>query len=319
MEHDEHPKPVQVTDGRFAAVVHMYLASTNFRDDKSSGTQELWGRELRLAAHPDGLGSVSVDEIRPRLIQAFLDGISDRPSKQNSALTALKQLEKWAIVRDLLPRQITLGVEAKKRKGGHIPWTQEQVELAERHARPDLSRAVTLQANTGQRGSDLVRMGWGDIETYDGVKGIGVKQRKTGREVWIPITSTLAAAMATWERKPGPILTKADGSAWGSRKDLGAAWALHRTNNRALEELWYLGPNHDQPARMHGLRGYACVQLLRAGANTRQISDMVGMSEPMVANYTRFSLQKANAVAAVIHLEKTIQERARKSASKLAG
>jgi integrase len=308
MAHEGPPKPALVTDDRFTSVVRRYMESSNFKE-LSEGTKDLWGRELRLAAHPDSLGSVSIQEMRPKLVQAFLDGISDRPSKQQSALSALKQLEKWAIVRDYLPRQITLGVETKEAKGGHIPWTQQQVELAEKYARPDLARAITLAANTGQRGSDLVRMGWGDIETFDGVKGINVRQRKTGREVWIPITSTLAAAMAKWERRPGPILTKLDGRAW-LRRDLTMAWTLHRTTNRNLEELWYLGPNHDQPARLHGLRGFACVQLLRAGANTRQVSDMVGMSEPMVANYTRFSVQKANAVAAVVHLEKTIQERA---------
>ncbi len=305
--------PMLVTEDRFASVVRRYMASSKFTD-LSAGTQELWGRELRLAAHPDSLGSVSVNEIRPKLVQSFLNGISDRPGKQLAALSALKQLEKWSIAQDLLPRQITLGVETKELKGGNIPWTQEQVELAEKHARWDLARVVTLGANTGQRGSDLVRMCWSDIETFDGVKGISIKQKKTGREVWVPITSTLAAALATWERKPGPILTKQDGRPW-SREDLTMSWCLHRNSNRALEELLYLGPNHDQPARLHGLRGYACVQLLRAGANTRQISDVVGMSEPMVGKYTRYSVARANAVAAVIHLEKTIQERARKLAA----
>ncbi len=308
--------PMLVTDERFTAVVRKYMASDEFQN-LSAGTKILWARELSLVAHPDSLGSVMVSEMRPKLVQACLDGIADRPAKQQSALSAIKQLEKWAIVRDFLPRQITLGVKAKKSKGGNIPWTQDQVELAEKYARPDLARAITLAANTGQRGSDLVRMGWGDIETFDGVKGISVKQKKTEREVWVPITSTLAAAMATWERKPGPILTKQDGTPW-TRQDLTMAWSIHRTTNRNLEELWYLGPNHDQAARLHGLRGYACVQLLRAGANTRQISDMVGMSEAMVGKYTRFSVARANAVAAVIHLEKTIQERSRKQAGKIA-
>jgi DNA-binding CsgD family transcriptional regulator len=60
---------------------------------------------------------------------------------------------------------------------------------------------------------------------------------------------------------------------------------------------------------LHGLRGVACVRLKRAGAATAQIADMVGMSEAMVANYCRFSIQKANAAAAVILLERTISER----------
>ncbi len=56
---------------------------------------------------------------------------------------------------------------------------------------------------------------------------------------------------------------------------------------------------------IHGLRAHACVRLLRHGANTRQIADMVGMSEPMVKNYTRFSDQKDNALAAVHLLDGT--------------
>src|SRR5262249_9633249 len=54
---------------------------------------------------------------------------------------------------------------------------------------------------------------------------------------------------------------------------------------------------------LHGLRGTACVRLLRAGANTRQIADMVGMSEPTVKRYTRFSEQRKNAPAPVTHVD----------------
>jgi integrase len=134
-----------------------------------------------------------------------------RPGKQTAARSALVQLEAWALVRDRLPRPITTGVKADKPKGGHRPWTDEQIQLAERCAPPELARVVTLAANTGQRGSDLIRMGPTDLEVYQGISGINVTQRKTGRRVWVPITSTLAAAMATWERRPGPFLIRKDG------------------------------------------------------------------------------------------------------------
>jgi integrase len=55
---------------------------------------------------------------------------------------------------------------------------------------------VTLAANTGQRGSDLVRMRWTDIEEYEGRPGINVTQRKTGLVIWIPMTQELMAASA---------------------------------------------------------------------------------------------------------------------------
>jgi integrase len=230
-----------------------------------------------------------------------MDGIADRPGKQGAALRALKQFEKWAIVRDYLPRPITTGVEIGHSDGGNIPWTDEQVAVAEQHARPDFARVVTLAANTGQRGSDLIRMCWTDVETYDGREGINVTQKKTGRKIWVPILSTLATAMATWERQPGPFLRRMNGLPW-NRVDLSNQWERERERNP------YLLEHSKLPLNIHGLRGHACVRLRRAGANAQQIADTVGMSVPMVEHYCRFSVQRENATAALLHME-TFRER----------
>lgn len=309
------PRKIElVTEDRFAAVIMSYLRSPKFKG-YSEATQKAWGGELRFMARPDCLGALTRSEIRPALVQAFFDGLTGRPGKQSVALAALKQLEKWALIRDVLTRPITLGVETEELEGGHIPWSAEHVALAEKYARPDLARVITLGANTGQRGSDLIRMGWGDIETYDGIDGIKVRQKKTKREVWVPITSTLAAAMKTWERRPGPFCLRTDGRPW-QRNLITLSWQHHRESNPHLAPLRAIGPDLDRPAVLHGLRGHACVRLLHAGANTRQIADMVGMSEQMVAQYTRFSVQRENASAAVYHMERTLRERAALKANK---
>ena len=83
-------------------------------------------------------------------------------------------------------------------------------------------------------------------------------------------------------------------------------WLRERTKNAALAPLNALGLS------MHGLRATAVVRLAQAGASTRQIADMVGMSEPMVAHYCRFSKQRENALAAVHYLDRTPRELARK-------
>lgn len=283
-----------------AALIRAFLASPQFEGYRES-TRATWGRYLRLAAEPDRLGAVSLQVIRPALVQAYLDGMAGKAGKQLVTLAALKQLAAWAEVRDLLPRDITRGVKPERSDGGHLPWSDAHVALVEKHGREDFKRVVALGANTGQRGSDLVRMGWSDIEVYKGVRGINVKQKKTGREVWIPITPQLGAAMDTWEKQPGPFLRKMDGTPW-TRRHLGAAWERHRDHNRELEELKRLG------LVIHGLRGHACVRLMRAGANTKQISEWVGMSEGVVRTYTRFSDQKENALATVHLLSGTRDE-----------
>jgi integrase len=201
-----------------------------------------------------------------------------------------------------MPRSITLGVETGKPEGGHVPWTDAQVTLAEKHVRPDLARAITLGANTGQRISDLVRMGPTDIETYRGIDGINVRQKKTGRKVWVPILAPLATAMKTWERRPGPFLLRMDGKPWASSY-LTDRLDYEKKTNPAIAEIAEAG------LVMHGLRGHACVRLRRAGCNAMQIADMIGMSVPMVERYCRFSAQMENAVAGVIQLQGTVAER----------
>jgi integrase len=284
----------KVAPDSFAAVIHAYVFSPKFASYAPS-TQKLWGAELRYAEHPDRLGGVPIKQIRPSIVQAFLDGLVDRPSKQEVAYSALKQLEKWAILRDLLPRPITTGCEVEGSDGGHIPWTDAQVILGQQQAPQELARVITLAANTGQRGSDLVKMRWSDIETFDGHPGVNVVQKKTKQRVWVPFTRELIVEIGKWERRPGFILERPSGGPWASRGALTWAWWTERQRHPELQELV-----------LHGLRGTACVRLVRAGNNTRQIADRIGMSEKMVTRYTRFSDQQQNALAALQHAEKNI-------------
>jgi len=184
--------------------------------------------------------------------------------------------------------------------GGHEPWTDEQVQLAEQHALPHLARAVTLGSNTGQRGSDLVKMRWTDLETYEGRPGINVIQKKTGVKIWIPMTQELMRIFPTWERRPGFILLKANGQPW-TREQLSSRWLQERDSKPALAPLKEAG------LVIHGLRATAAVRLRRAGATTAQIKDMLGMSEETVNRYCRLSVQRENALAAVVHLETHIE------------
>lgn len=287
----------------FAAVIRAFTASDKFKK-LADATRVSYAYAYRFAELPETLGTVPVEEIRPALVQGFLDGFADRPATQKTVQTALKALEKWALVRDLLPYPITTGTEAVGSEGGHEPWTDEQVALAEQHAKPHLSRIITLAANTGQRGSDLVRMRWTDIETYEGRPGINVSQRKTGLVIWVPMTQELMGAVRTWDRRPGFLILKEDGKPF-TRPQLSDQWLRERDGNPLLVSLAKAGLS------MHGLRATAVVRLRRAGASTGQIADMVGMSEPMVNRYCRFSKQRDNALAAVHYLDRNVIDKSK--------
>jgi integrase len=280
----------------FAAVIKAYMASPKFAK-LAPGTQANYRHLLELAGRPDILGGVKAAAMHPALVQGFLDELADRPGAQMNAKTALTACATWATVRRLLPPYpITKGTEVVGGGDGHRPWTDQQIDTAVRHARPNISRAILLAANTGQRGSDLVRMRWIDLEIHHGRLGVNVIQRKTKLEIWVPFTQQLSVAMESWERLPGPIL-RTGGKPWHARNSLSKAWARERDTNAELATLRGL--------HLHGLRASACVRLRRLGATEAEISSMVGLSIPMVSRYCRFSVQKDNAMAAVYRLDGT--------------
>jgi integrase len=175
MQRDElRPKAARIAPGSFASVIRAYQSSPNYLTRLAPSTQRLYNDVLRIAEREDALGGLSVTVIRPALVQAFLDGLSATPGRQKIARTALSAVQKWALVRDLLPYPIMTGTYTLQMDGGHEPWSLDQVRLAEAHARPDLARVVTLAVHTGQRGSDIVRMRHSDIEEQDDHLGIKV-------------------------------------------------------------------------------------------------------------------------------------------------
>lgn len=288
----------RIVPGTFAAVISKFMASSAFTS-KAAATQRNWRHALILAEAEDGLGGCSVQVIRPSIIQGFLDGLSDTPGRQSIAKTALGAVEKFALVRDLVPFPFMTGTSVVGSDSGHEPWTMEQVELAEQHARPELARIVTLAVHTGQRGSDIVRMRWSDIETHDGRQGINVTQRKTGVQLWVPFTAELTERMKTWERKPPFFLAlKPDGKPF-TRELLSWHWNHERDTNEALAPLKAAG------LVLHGLRATAVVRARKAGATVLEIASMIGMSEPMVSRYCRLTNKTELSLAAVHRLDRT--------------
>lgn len=294
------PKPQRVgriMPGTFAHVIRQYLASEEFAA-KADGTRKNYRRVLAIAEMENGLGGCSVQVIRPAIIQAFLDGLAHKTGVQSNARIALSAVERFAVVRDLVPYPFMTGTQVIGSEDGHEPWPAEMIALVQEHARSDIARAVTIALHTGQRISDIVRMGPTDIEEKENpytqtiMRGINVIQRKTGVRLWIPIMPDFEAIMATWERRPGPFLTKPRGRPYTSN-DLSNAWWREVRDNKNLEPILRAG------LVMHGLRSTCVVRFRKRGLNALQISSLVGMSLPMVERYCRLADKSEMAMAAV--------------------
>ena len=300
------PGDLRVEQGSFAAVVHAFFASDAFGGFKKS-TREGYRRYLLMAADPTIMGAMQVNTLNAADVQQFLDGLGEKPGAQQMAKVAIKSMEKWALVRRQMPWPITYGTQVLGTDGHHKPWTDDEVALAVAAARPDIARIITLGAHTGQRGSDLCKMRWSDVEIAEGHPGVNLVQQKTGLPLWVPFPAELQAAMAKWDRR-AHFLLLGNGTPWPNRHNMSEAWIRERDRNPSLRAVRSLV--------LHGLRGHRVVKLRRAGLTPLQVSDMVGMSPGMIENYCKLANQQQCALAAVHFLDRHRQTfQGRKSGS----
>jgi hypothetical protein len=138
-------------------------------------------------------------------------------------------------------------------------------------------------------------MRWSDLSEHEGRQGVFVTQQKTGRGLWIPLTQGFSQTLSTWERKPPFFLILAPDGRQYSRNRLSHDWALERDTNPALESL--------RGKVLHGLRATTVIRLRRMGFTELEISSYIGMSEPMVARYSRLANQQKSALATVERIE----------------
>lgn len=266
-----------------SGVVDRYEASPKFLG-LAEGTQSLYRRQLKILRA--GFGSWPPERLRPSHIREVMEGMADTPSAANNFLRAVGAVSSWGVARDYFNISLIDGVEAFKTKGGHKPWTDAQIKAAHEHLTGYARRMIMLALYTGQRGSDIVRLGWTDVD--DG--GFRLVQGKTRREVWCPIVDELAAEMATWEKVPGPFVRQDSGKPF-TRKLFSKHFADIREQIPGLSGV-----------TIHGLRATAVIRLRRAGLTTPQIQDIIGMSMPMIERYSRFADKKASGQAAIVKL-----------------
>ncbi len=272
------------------AIIDQYVEWLGGRNDVTDETKRKYRKTLDIARR--GVGHMLPANMRPKDIRILLDQFADVPGTANNLLGALRALSSWGLERGHFDHSITESVKPFKSDGGHRPWSTAQCLAAERGLMDMVRRAYFLARYTGQRGSDVVRLGPHMID--DG--GFRIVQQKTGREVWCPIEPELAAEMATWDKKLGPYLQQHWGKVY-SRKLLDKQF---REQASVIPEL--------KDTTFHGLRGTRVVDLRQRGATTTQIQDQVGMSLPMIERYCRFADKKANGKAAVIALRRARRE-----------
>lgn len=266
------------------ALIDAYVASwPSARKQIQPATQAQYRRYLEAVR--EVWGSLPAEDLRPAHVEALIIKVgSTSRGRANNILYALRSMCSWARGPvGLLTNNPTHGVSTYKSEEGHKPWTPAQLAIAEEHFTGVLRRAYFLAHYTGQRASDVVKLGWTDVE--DGM--ITLRQKKTGARPVCPIFPELAAEMATWEKRPGPFLLQETGRNAGKPITTNQLWRVYDRAREKHPEL--------ENAVWHGLRANAVIRLRQGGIVATQISTTVGLSVEMVERYSRHQDRKAAA------------------------
>lgn len=285
--------------GSVSAAVASYYTSQDFKGLAPSSQVV---RKAVLEAFRREHGDKLIAAMPKKFIRALLDGMT--PSAARNWFKAIRALVRHCIDDlELLKDDPTLGIRLRSIKSdGHHSWTEEEIAQFERF-HPIGSRerlALALALYTGQRRSDVVRMGKQHIR--DGA--LHVRQQKTGAVLAIPIHPELARVL---DATPGNNLTFLV-TRYGKPFDPAS---LTQFFAKACKDAG-LSPD----CVLHGLRKGCCRRLAEAGCNVLEIMAISGhktMSE--VKRYVDAADQVQLAQAAMAR-QATAQRQLKRKASR---
>jgi integrase len=272
--------------GSFSALCASYYIS-EFQGLKAS-TQRVRRNILEhfRAEH----GHRMVKDLQTTHVRSIIGSKASTPEAANNLLKVLRVVLNFAVGEGMIASNPALAVKRYKKRGeGTHTWAEKEVaQFQARHpvgSKPRL--ALELLLSTGQRRSDVVRMGWQHVQD----DCVAVRQEKTDEPLLIPIDPPLAIVLAAAPRTNMTFLLTEFG------KPFTAAgfgnWFRDRCNEADLPQC-----------SAHGLRKLAATRLANVGCSNQQIKAITGhKSDSSLAPYIRAVNQKrlARQAKAMVH------------------
>lgn len=237
-------------------------------------------------------GASRVAHLQRKHVKAIISSRYDASgaAAANKLLKNLRLLIKLAIDLGWRKDDPTIGLKLVKLEGdGFADWSEADIAKFEKRW-PSGSRqrlAMYLALYTGQRRSDIVRMGRQHMRG----DGIEVRQQKTGARLLIPVHPKLKSELAHANAKHLTFITTEYGAPF-SVAGFGG-WFSDAARSAGLADR-----------SLHGLRKSAARRLAEAGCSTKQIAAVTGhASLREVEHYTAAANQEQLARDAVNKLQ----------------
>jgi integrase len=189
----------RVKPGSMRALAVSYYNSPEFRAMKASTQSVRRNIVDRFCGETDNegrkLGDKNAGALQREHVVKFMAARSDKPESANGLRKALRAMMQHAVEMGLRAEDPTRDVKAiRSSSKGYHSWTDDEIAQFEtQHLIGSRARlALALLLYTGQRRSDVVRMGRQHIR--DGL--LQVQQDKGGTELQIPLLPALATTIA---------------------------------------------------------------------------------------------------------------------------
>jgi integrase len=262
--------------GSVDALIVSYYRSPEFRGLKPS-TQMV--RRNVLERFRVQHGDKPVARLERAHIKDMIGAKASTPEAANNLLKVLRVLLGHGVDAGMVQNNPAIGIKRYRSSGDGIhTWAEAEVERFEA-THPIGSRArlaLELLLSTGQRRSDVVRMGWQHVKGDE----IAVRQQKTDEPLMIPMHPKLVQALAAIPRTNLTFLMTE------RRAPFTAAsfgnWFRKQCNLAGLPGC-----------SAHGLRKLMATRLAEAGCSTDQVKAITGhRSLSEVLRYTRAADQQ---------------------------
>jgi integrase len=266
------------------ALLVSYYRSPNFRNLRPITQSQ---RRRILEKFRSNYGDLPVNALRRENVNNILAAKADKtPAAANTLHKVLRLILNYTITIDMISVNPAVGMRMYLSHGdGYHAWTEEEIAQFEA-AHPIGTKArlaLALLLHTGQRVSDVARMGWqhvtGDV--------IAIKQQKTGTALKIPLHPELRAMLVALPKTNLTFILS----------ERGAPFAAKNFSDWFKRQCRIAGLHH---CSAHGLRKACATRLANAGCSVSQIAAITGhKSLDEVAHYTRAADQERLARAAL--------------------
>jgi integrase len=290
---ERRPLPIgaaKATPGSMSALAASWY-STNSFTSLTAASQRTYRRLLEAFLKDHGDKPVAM--LEPHHILRILQAKAATPAQANALRNVLRQLLQHGFEHGWRKDNPIRDVKRLRYvKKPYATWAEEDIAAFEARW-PSGTRArlaLALLLHTGQRRSDVIRMG------PQHVRGgaIMVRQRKTGAELQIPMHAGLRAELAEAPKGHMAFLVTEQQRPFASGNAF-YNWFIDCAAKAGIAKG--LSP--------HGLRKATARRLAEAGCTPHQIAAITGhQSLKEVERYTRAADQRRLAKAAVVRLRK---------------